>query len=65
MPQVASLYALPLAWEKEHNVRRSQNSFYDFYDCDCYCIMGAVVGALLIFKNHPIPNENLISLVLV
>ena len=31
MPQVASLYALKLAWEKEHGVRRCKISTLSFY----------------------------------
>ena len=30
MPQVASLYALKLAWEKEHGVRRCKMQYYHF-----------------------------------
>ena len=30
MPQVASLYALKLAWEKEHGVRRCKMPYYHF-----------------------------------
>ena len=31
MPQVASLYALKLAWEKEHGIRRCKMPHYHFY----------------------------------